>query len=164
MTPSEPNTDWRRRLAAPSTSLVAILMLSAGLMAIPDGWTERLRDPWETVLAPAQQTARDSWEFARANFARVQTGLVNADDVAAARRQAADLAAQNRQLVAQVQALRLHGGEAANDHALRTAAANTSESAAPLLNVETISARVLGESAQNFLRAPRLWTWAPGTV
>jgi cell shape-determining protein MreC len=157
-------TNWRRRLMAPSTSLVVLLAAAGGMMALPTRYTDALRTNWEVLLAPAQRTADNAIAFSREHLAHIQAALANADQLASAEQQVKSLTEQNAQLTSQLRAESLTDSSLSLWERARVRAATEptsplaqrssgdGENSAPLLNVESLPAHVLGQSAQSFLR------------
>lgn len=137
-------TIWRR-LASPRGRLASALIAAAVLFALPERLVEPLRCRWRSLLRPAQVVASDAVEFARNQWNRMQASWADGRRLMENERQIGTLRDENRRLAQALTAAQLSHDEARDSRSL----ASPSE---PLLRTEAVEARVLGQTAQTFLR------------
>ena len=145
-------TPWRdrlRKLTTPRGSLGVLLVAATALYFLPSRLTEPARNAWSILLRPAQAITGTAVDFARDKLARLRAGLADADRLAEAERQVAELQQQNRRLESALDAARIKQSDSAAD-------GSSGSATEPLLHSEALSARVLGNAAQTFLRGHEL--------
>lgn len=131
-----------RQTLTPLRALAVALAMAAMLAALPPAWMAPVQGWALAGLRPGQRAARAAVDFGRRVNVRVGSHFGAAADLAAARDEAERLAAENRRLAAQVDALRR-----------RLAAAEAERPAADraLLRLGGVEARVLGSLARSYL-------------
>ena len=151
MTKSENSrkTPWRerlRKLTAPRGLLALLLVAAAALCFLPPRLADPARNAWSTLLRPAQAITGTAVDFARDKLERLRAAMADADRLAEAERQVAELGQQNRRLESALDAGRL-------EHSNPNEDTQSGSPTDPLLHSQTLVARVLGNVAQTSARA-----------
>lgn len=136
-----PNVAWR--LKSPPALLGGLLVLATALHFAPAKVTAPFRDAWSMLLLPSQRACSAGLEWTKAAVARVESSFAEGERLAAATDELTALREQNRRLAAALEAARAQIAESSSGSQSATSA---------LLRLETIDARVLGKTAQSFLR------------
>jgi rod shape-determining protein MreC len=134
-----------RWLMAPRGLLGILLVAAAAAHFMPERFVDPLRGAWSALLQPAQIVTTSAMYFTRDRWARLQASWADGERVAENEQEIVELRDQNRRLAAALSTARL--GE--SDLAER---ASIGGPTVPLLRAEAVDARVLGQTAQTFLR------------
>jgi hypothetical protein len=143
--PSRSLSEWLRQLMAPRGLLAMLLVAAAAAHFMPERIVDPLRGAWSALLRPAQIVTTSAVDFTRDRWARLQAGWADRKRLVESEQEIVELREQNRRLAAAVAAARV--GE------LESARCGSSGSPTePLLRAEAVDVRVLGQTAQTFLR------------
>jgi cell shape-determining protein MreC len=133
-----------RWLTSPPGRLAIVLAAAAVLSALPGRLVEPLRSAWRSLLRPAQVVTSDTVAFVHSRSDRLQASWASGEQLVERDREIAALRDENRRLLESLEAARLN-----HDDSQNPASASPTER---LLRAEAVEARVLGQTAQTFLR------------
>jgi hypothetical protein len=122
-----------------------LLVAAAAARLMPERIVDPLRGAWSALLRPAQIVTTSAVDFTRDRWARLQVGWADGERVAENEQEIVELREQNRRFAAALSTARLDE----SDLAERVSIGGPTE---PLLRAEAVEARVLGQTAQTFLR------------
>jgi cell shape-determining protein MreC len=144
-----PRRGWAAWLRTPLGGAALLLVAAAVLHSMPARFTDPVRDAWMTFLRPTVAIADGAIDFTRDRVAWLQAALADGRRAAEAEQQAIELKARNDRLAAAL--------DAARRFPVHTdAGMQSASSTAPLLQTNAVAARVLGQTAQSFLRGREL--------
>ena len=134
-----------RWLTTPRGLLTVLLVAAAGMHLMPERIVDPLRGAWSALLRPAQIVTTSAMDFTRDRWARVQASWADGERLVESEQEIVELREQNRRLTAAVAAARVGELDAAEG-------GSTGAPSEPLLHAEAVDVRVLGQTAQTFLR------------
>jgi len=143
------------RLASPRGRLVVVLAGAVMLYVFPERLVEPIRAAWTSLLRPAQIATTGTLDFARSRWNRLQASWAAGERLAESEREIETVRDENRRLEEALKAAAVNRDDSREP-------ANGAAPSEPLLRVDAVEARVLGRSAETFLRGHDLLDFGAG--